>query len=708
LRSTIMNNSHPRSKRFILLNSCLLFSSSFCVHAATSVIYEDALNAGWENWSWSSTLTPDALLKNTGASSLAVASSAAWAGVSFRTAAPILTTGYSKIQFAVYGVAGSGPLAVYIQSTDGGANSPVFVFTPTANAWKIIDVPLTALGNPGQIARISIMDQTGIVQPIYHLDGLQLVGQSAALSLSIDAIKARKPISPLIYGINGYNLPNGDVALMKGLGVTVRRWGGNDVSRYNWQLDASNAGADWYFENKRMSNATSLPADSAVNRLISNNKLAGANSLITIPMIGSVAKDGFVSTCGFSVSKYGLQSATDQWQPNCGNGIKAGGGFVAGNLKADTSLAIGTSYVTTWVNALVTRFGAANAGGVNFYNLDNEPDIWHETHRDVAPTGLTYDQLKTTSYQYASAIKAADVNAKVLGPVAMGWSSYWYSGYDAQRQDWSTPDDRNAHGGTPLVPWYLQQMKAYEQTYKKRFLDYLDLHYYPQSPNVTLQPAGSAATQALRLESTRSLWDPTYVDNSWIAQAGPDNGIIKLLPRMRDWVNTNYPGTKLAITEYNWGAPEHINGALAQADVLGIFGRESLDLATLFVPPGLNQPLAFAFRMYRNYDGNAGKFGDVSVNAVSSDQGQLAIYAAEESATGALTVMVINKTANNATAPLTLGNFNPIGLAQRWQYSAAQLNQIVRLADQTLINKSIVSTFPANSITLYRILGSHV
>ena len=112
----------------------------------------------------------------------------------------------------------------------------------------------------------------------------------------------------------------------------------------------------------------------------------------------------------------------------------------------------------------------------------------------------------------------------------------------------------------------------------------------------------NAATQALRLRSTRSIWDPNYPDESWIngTEGWPT---VRLIPRMRDWVASNYPGTKLAITEYNWGALDHINGALAPADALGIFGREGLDLATLWAAPDPDQPGAFAFRMYRNYDG---------------------------------------------------------------------------------------------------------
>jgi hypothetical protein len=664
------------------------------------VIYEDALSSSWENWSWSSTLSTDSTHKFSGNSSLAVKFNAGWAGLSLRTAAPINTANYSAVQFAIYGATGSGKLTLLTQPTDNGANSTQFDFTPTANAWKLIKIPLSSLGNPAQIARISIMDQTGTIQPVYRIDALSLIPKP--LTLSVDANSLRKPISPFIYGISNRD----DAALMQKLGASVRRWGGNDVSRYNWQLDAGNTGVDWYFENKRISNATNLPADSGVNRFILANKQAKTDSVITVPMIGYVAKDGNVSTCGFNVGKYGLQTETDaQWQPQCGNGIRPDGSFITGNDKADTSIAVGPAFIKNWVSYLVNRYGTASNGGVKFYNLDNEPDIWFDTHRDVFPQALTYNQLRDRTYQYAAAIKAIDPTAKLLGPVVMGWTYYWNSPYDGQRQDWTTPDDRNAHGGTPLVPWYLQQMKAYEVANGKRLLDYLDLHYYPAAPNVALSPAGNTTTQALRLESTRSLWDSSYVDQSWIATTGPDGGIVKLIPRMKAWVNANYPGTKLAITEYNWGAPEHINGALTQADVLGIFGREGLDLAILWHPPAINQPQAFAFRMYRNYNGLGAKFGDTSVKAVSTAQGQLAIYAAQETSTGALTLMIINKTATSLTAPLTLTNFFPNGTLQKWRYSPAQLGQIVRLADQSLTSNQFSSTFPANSISLYRIPG---
>ncbi len=712
MRQRVLKRSRggrPGSGKWRLFLLMLGFTPGFAARASDLTIYQNALASGWDNWSWQTNLSVDSVIKQAGAaSSLGVAYTAGWAGLSFRTSPAISTAGYTSIGFSVYGRPGSGKLHLYTQPTDTGTVSTGFDFIPTPNAWTVVTVPLSALGNPSTIARLTIQDWTGTVQPAYDLDSLRLVGSAVQpVSLTVDATALRKPISPLIYGINDDGATAADAALMQSLGVAVRRWGGNDKTRYNYKIDASNTGSDWYFENKRMSDAAGPPNDSATNRLIAQDRLAGVETLLTVPMTGYVAKDGNLSTCGFRVSKYGPQQSTDPYRPNCGNGIKPNGTPITGNDPADTSIKIDQTFVQGWVAYLVSRYGKAGAGGVRYYDLDNEVDIWWSTHQDIAPVGLKYAQLSNITTLYAAAIKAADPAAQTLGPVVDGWTYYWNSPYDGQRQDWATPDDRNAHGGTPLVPWYLQQMQAYEKANGKRILDFLDLHYYPAASGVSLSPAGNAATQALRLNSTRSLWDPTYVDESWIAAAGPDGGIIRLIPRMRAWVNSNYPGTKLALSEYNWGAPESINGALAQADVLGIFGREGLDLATLWSPPAATQPAAFAFRIYRNYNGKGGKFGETSVQATSNAQDRLAIYAAEEAATGALTLIVINKTAGALSAPVTLGHFTSAGVVQGWRYSAAQPGGIVQLGNQTLTGVKFTATCPANSITLYRVAGTH-
>jgi hypothetical protein len=247
-------------------------------------------------------------------------------------------------------------------------------------------------------------------------------------------------------------------------------------------------------------------------------------------------------------------------------------------------------------------------------------------------------------------------------------------------------------------------MQAYEQKNGVRILDYLDLHNYPGASGVSLSSAGNASTQALRLRSTRSLWDPSYIDESWISDLAAGGIAVQLIPRMKDWVNANYPGTKLAITEYNWGGLESINGALTEADLLGIFGREGLDLATLWGPPTVAQPGAYAFRIYRNYDGAGHGFGDMEVQSKSTDQDKLSVYAAQRASDNALTVVVINKSVNSLTSSISLVGFKPKSTASVYRYSSANLSAIEHTADQPVSESGFSATFPASSITLFVIM----
>ena len=192
-----------------------------------------------------------------------------------------------------------------------------------------------------------------------------------------------------------------------------------------------------------------------------------------------------------------------------------------------------------------------------------------------------------------------------------------------------------------------------------------------------------------------------------------------LVSKMKAWVNNYYPGTKTAITEYNWGGLASgvggMNGALAQADVLGIFGREGLDLATLWGPPSPTRPGAYAFRMYLNYDGAGSRFGDTSIESTSSNQDLLSIYSAERSSDSALTLMVINKTATtqspyDVTNTINIQNFVPAAKsAQVYRYSGENVGAIVRQPDVPVTEiemeegrplHTVTLTFPANSITL--------
>jgi hypothetical protein len=169
---------------------------------------------------------------------------------------------------------------------------------------------------------------------------------------------------------------------------------------------------------------------------------------------------------------------------------------------------------------------------------------------------------------------------------------------------------------------------------------------------------------------------------------------------MKGWVTNYYPGTKTGITEYNWGAENHINGATAQADVFGIFGREGLDLATRWTTPDASTPTFKAMKMYRNYDGNKSTFGDTSVSATGANPDNIAVFAALRSTDGALTIMAINKQlSSNAPVYFALTNFLHAGTAQVWRLTGA--NSINQLATLSFTGNTFSNTLPAQSITLF-------
>ncbi len=531
------------------------------------------------------------------------------------------------------------------------------------------------------------------------LIALSSAAGAEAPKLTVDVAAARHPISPDIYGINDYS----DKGLASELRLGVKRWGGDAATRYNWKNDTYNSGSDYYFHNFAYTEAhpETLPDGSAFDRFVDNNLRTGVKSFGTIPLVGFTPK-GRARACSFSVSKYGAQQKADPYDTDCGNGIRADGKTQIINDPSDTSVPVDETFMQDWVRHLIGRYGKANQGGVQLWSLDNEPEWWMGVHIDIHRKPATYDEMASLGIRYAAAIKAVDPSALITGPVPSGWMAFFYSAADfvagwgshaPYRYD-TNPVDRRAHGDVPFVEWYLGQMQNYEKQRGVRLLDYLDVHAYIAPAGIQFGKA-NPGTDTLRLTSTRAFWDPGYQFKDDTITEAP-----RLIPRMQDWVARNYPGTKLAITEYNWGALEDITGAIAQADILGIFGREGLDLATLWGPPDPTQPGANAFRLFLNYDGAGGRFGETSVSAASSDPDQLSIFAAQRS-DSALTVMVLNKATSDLIGSLGLANFSAAPLAQVYSYSSAKLSAIVRGADVDVSTGVLTATFPARSISLF-------
>jgi hypothetical protein len=439
------------------------------------------------------------------------------------------------------------------------------------------------------------------------------------------------PISPLIYGWNGSDTIADD-------GQTVVRAGGNRWTAYNWETNASNAGADYMFENDAYLTSSTAPG-AAVQLTLDPARTAGATALITIPIVDYVAGDespaGDVRNSGTNY----LQTRFKQNLPTKGSAFSTA-----------PSATDGFVYQDEFVNWVKTSYGT---GGFDvIFSLDNEPDLWAQTHAEVHPAAVTYAELSMRNASYAAAVKSVWPTAEVAGFVSYGWTGY---------ETLQNAPDSSAHG--EFLTYYLDQMKAADATAGKRLVDYLDLHWYPETyvndnyngqttNRIVDNTDATALAAAARIACTRSLWDPTYNEGNWIAQQV--KGPIMLIPSLKAKIAAHYPGTKLSFSEYTFGGGHDISGGVAEADALGIFGREGVDMATSWNWPdaaGDTQYEIAALRAFRNYDGKGAHFGDTSVHAVTTDDAKSSVYASLDSAGNRMTIIAINKT----TSALTTG-----------------------------------------------------
>lgn len=573
-----------------------------------------------------------------------------------------------------------------------------------------LPAPLRA-GGTYDVTLRSVVDKVGVTTPAGTRATVRVTAQPLAVAL--DAGASRRPISPEIYGSAGVGGANA-----ADLGVTLSRWGGNAVTRYNWKLgNAFNAARDYHFANGNYGSTS--PQDRQPSGVADQNIADCAahkiGFLLTIPTIGWVARNDDSNTYSTNVPSQGGPPLVRN-----GDAITGYNPAANRNLTSVPSRARKGSPLTDppdlsdpsvaqdeWVHHLVQRFGRAADGGVRYYAMDNEPDLWSATHTDVRPAELGYEQMRDIFWEYASAVKEVDPTAQVTGPVSWGWTSYFYSSLDRASDNYRTHADRSAHGDMPFLAWWLAEMRRRDEVAGRRTLDVLDLHFYPQGGEYSSNVSRDMAAQ--RLRSTRGLWDPTYVDESWIGQP------VRLIPRMREWVDLNYPGTKIALTEWNWGAEGTTNGALALAEVLGVFGREGLDMACHWSSLSRGTPGYTAFKLYGNYDGNGSSFTGTSFAARSTNADLLSCFATQTVDSRALLLMVINKSPDSDLSPeLRLANIQgALGgatprRARVWRYWPDDAPDITPGPDLDVTSAgtaplTLRALFPASSLTLIRL-----
>ncbi|RYY66038.1 MAG: hypothetical protein EOO12_05330 [Chitinophagaceae bacterium] len=441
------------------------------------------------------------------------------------------------------------------------------------------------------------------------------------IRIHVNSTQGRKPISPYIYGVND-----------KYSRATALRLGGNRLTSYNWENNASNAGHDYIHHSDEYVPWQQGVPDSlyarpgAALRAFHDRALAqGAYSLVTLPMAGYVAAD--------------MNGTIEEWDAAPSARWKE----VRVHKGAPTSLSPDTSdgyvYLDETVDFLLHHYGAAGTPtGVRGYSLDNEPCLWFSTHpRLFGETHVAVDTLLRRSIELAAMIKDKDPAAEVFGPALYGYNAY----LDLQQ----APGWNQYNGQYDLfVHYYLDEMRRQDSTHGRRLLDVLDLHWYPEynftAHSSPFSNANDPATARARMDMPRSLWDSTYTENTWIGN-GHAFRILPVLPKLRSMISRYYPGTKLAITEYSYMGLSHASGGIAQADALGIFGREGLYMAYYW--GGLEGYIKSGFDLFRNYNGSGGTFADTAVSATTNNIDFSSVYASVGGSDSALHVIALNK-----------------------------------------------------------------
>src|SRR5262249_39702742 len=110
-------------------------------------------------------------------------------------------------------------------------------------------------------------------------------------------------------------------AQLTALNAPLNRMGGNATSTYNWAQNATNLGQDWYFESYPQDGGSTKGA--SADNFISDTKSANAQPMMTVPLVGWVAKLGSGRSIlpSFSVAKYGAQCDVDPYDNDAGDGL---------------------------------------------------------------------------------------------------------------------------------------------------------------------------------------------------------------------------------------------------------------------------------------------------------------------------------------------------------------------------------------------------
>jgi hypothetical protein len=606
-------------------------------------------------------------------------------GGSQGTAPPVptgLTATAGSLQVSLMWTASTGATAYYVKRSSVTGGPYTQIAAPSGTGY--VDASLS--NGTTYYYVLSAYDSAGQSANSTEVNAMPLGAPD--VTITIDP-KQTTPISPWIYGLNFYTGVTGAPPRLN-----LDRAGGNRWTAYNWETNASNAGSDYLYENDNYLTSSSTPAE-AVRSFIAADQSLGMASVITVQLQGLVAGDesGPVS----------MAHPPDMTRFKTAVDIKSTVSSVPFTITPPTTDAY--VFMDEFLWTLDQKFTGHGIFGDSpalptFVSLDNEPELWNSTHLEVqGPNPVSSDNYIAKTITLTQALKDQFPNVQVFGPVHYGFEGI----YNWQGELSATPDGVNW-----FPDKYLPALKAASDTYGKPLVDVYDFHWYSEATDGTTRVTSltsatltAAQVQAI-VQSPRSLWDPTYTENSWITNDVLSEP-IQILPRLQSKINAEFPGTRISITEYENGGDNHIAGTIAQADNLGIFGSQGVYAATLWPLNNTCPYILAGFRAFRGFDGASADFGDTSLQATSSNIQNVAVYASLDSTTpGRVVFVAINRSTSSQVTAINGQSLSGTATIYQMTGSSAQgQNPIepVLVGQMPVSGTSLSIMLPAMSVT---------
>lgn len=506
--------------------------------------------------------------------------------------------------------------------------------------------------------------------------------EKSDMKITVTPSEQIRKISPYIYGVNtGVDL--------NAVSAKSIRLGGNRMSAYNWENNVSNAGSD-YYNTSDMYMIADIPDE--FKRVPGGPALALSNqacehnipyTLLTLQMLGYVtsSKRGRVTEENAAPSEYWVEVKN-----------RKNGEFTLEPDKKD-----GAVYTDEYLNYLFDKLGKSDSEtGIKAYALDNEPVLWKHTHSLAWRGELSCSEIIERSLDLASLVKEMDSEAEVFGPALFGYSAFVDLG---SAPDWQQIKADNGYRW--FIDYYLDEMRNAEKNGSTRLLDVLDIHYYTEAKGVCGERScnhyDNDGCIKARLDSVKSLYDENYREDSWITDTGAE--FFPLLPNLQQSIDKYYPDTKIGFTEYNFGGGDHISGAVAEADTLGIFAEYGVYFASIWSFDNNQYQLA-AINMFTDYDGKGNGFGDTLIKNEYENE-NISVYSSiDGSDENTVKVIVTNHSIHNETpVEISLASDEKYQSAEVYSLYGDSMEIMAMPAVEDIAENTFLYTLPPLSVT---------